>query len=145
MLNKIIFSRKISFGLPAALFVVNGLLIFYSLLTSSNPDFWLILGPIFHFLGGVLMAILFLHFLETHGEFSSLRGKWLAVLVLTVSFAALAGVLWEFYEFGLDLVFLKTNVFHEAQPSLEDTMADLFLDLLGGLFLGALYLWSRKH
>lgn len=48
---------------------------------------------------------------------------------------AFVGVMWEFYEFGMDLV-LQRGVSTYAllgQEGVADTMGDLFFDLLGGL------------
>lgn len=127
------------FIFPLALFILNSLLVIYSIFFPFN--LWPILGPIFHFLGGALMAILFLNFFENHAEFYSFKFNWLAVLVLALGFVALAGLLWEFYEFGLDFFFPELA----AQPSLEDTMTDLFLDLVGGLVLALFYFKSKLY
>ena len=40
------------------------------------------------------------------------------------------GVIWEFMEWTFDFLFD-----YNAQPSLDDTMGDLFADTLGGMFI----------
>lgn len=48
--------------------------------------------------------------------------------IFAVSFSLCASVIWELLEFGIDMAF-KTNM----QPSLTDTMTDLFVALIGAL------------
>ncbi|MFW6026156.1 MAG: hypothetical protein ACOCRX_07420, partial [Candidatus Woesearchaeota archaeon] len=58
-------------------------------------------------------------------------------------FAVTMGVIWEFFEFFVDTFFGGT-----MQPSLVDTMKDLFLDSIGAVFVSFLsfvYLKSRKE
>jgi hypothetical protein len=66
----------------------------------------------------------------------------LALRFLTIwGFVALIGVFWEFMEWTCDY-FLHTQM----QPSLTDTMNDLFMDLLGGMiFLLLFRLWEKQR
>ena len=48
-----------------------------------------------------------------------------------ISFVALAGVLWEFTEFVADR-YIVMNGFTMLPGTYEDTLSDLFFDLLGG-------------
>jgi hypothetical protein len=93
-----------------------------------------------HFSGGVAVALLTLaiwdlciekvNFQKSVGAFW--RQVILAVLVLGV--VALVGIAWEWYEFAFDQIALVAYPnLPPAQTSLSDTMADLALDLLGGL------------
>ena len=56
----------------------------------------------------------------------------LFLFLIIISLVALIGVLWEFSEYGLDLLFERAG---EAalQPGPKDTIFDLFFDLAGGL------------
>ncbi len=84
-----------------------------------------------HFLGGVVAAlfgaIYFKNQLENLNKF--------AALVFILGFAALIGVLWEFFEWGVD-AFLKAKI---NQATVSDTLGDLAIDLMGGLAVFWLY------
>lgn len=58
--------------------------------------------------------------------------------VFVLSFVALIAVLWEFFEWGIDVVFRSAT-----QGGLEDTLGDLFFGLLGGFF-GFFYPNARR-
>ena len=83
-----------------------------------------------HFLGGISIAytsFLFLRYFKEEG-FISINRKFLHVLFV-VSLVALVAVLWEFYEF-LQFYFFGIP----TQPSVADTMLDLFVGLIGAAF-----------
>lgn len=65
-------------------------------------------------------------------------------LMLILGAAALVGVLWEFFEFLVDKFITKKNYIDLLQPGVIDTMKDLFMDILGGLAVGLLFLYERK-
>ncbi len=76
-----------------------------------------------HFFGGASIGIAYTLLLRRLAPFSP------AILLLfAVSLVGLTAVLWELHEFLLD-TFLQWS----TQPSVADTMEDLFLGLLGGL------------
>jgi len=81
-----------------------------------------------HLLGGASIAVsatLFLRYLQNHSLCGQMR-KWIFHL-WNMGLVSLAAILWEFNEF------LSDYFFHGSmQPSLADTMGDLFLGLLGG-------------
>jgi hypothetical protein len=80
-----------------------------------------------HYLGGLVMAyslFLALVFFQQNGTISQLDKGIELLLVFTL--VATIAVFWEFGEFTIDLVF-GVNV----QTSLQNTMQDLFLGLLG--------------
>jgi len=140
MLLSAIRSKKFVWGFPTVIFIVN------TTLGALNPpeSFWIITSPIFHFLGGAAMAMLFLNFFELRPELYSFKNNFLVILVLAVSFSALAGVLWEHFEFLLDIFFGSKGILPIAQPTLADTMADLFFDMAGGGFIAAWYFITVK-
>jgi len=88
------------------------------------PERYLFLDQIFHFVGGFWVAELFLLLFQRYPELrrygSFLENKWLTI-ALALAVAALAGVLWEFYELWTHTI---GDVF--------DTMNDLLMDLIGG-------------
>ena len=69
----------------------------------------------------------------------------IGVLFLT-GCAIIVGVSWEFFEFGFDY-FISSRVagVDTAQLGIEDTMADLFFDLLGAFLISAFFLRNRKE
>lgn len=83
-----------------------------------------------HFFGGFSIAytsILFLKFFEERKMLIIKKG-FVFVLVV-VSLVVLVAVFWEFYEFLLQIFFNTVT-----QPSVKDTITDLLMGFLGGLF-----------
>lgn len=102
---------------------------------SRFPDFDIIM----HFAGGVAIA----HFFGTSYHVaarSRLLGEPADVVVppLILGLTSLAAVVWEFAEFLADRQFGT-----HSQPSLEDTLLDLLMGLLGGLVWITGDLWRR--
>lgn len=87
------------------------------------------LDNLMHFLGGASIAASWLAFasLLQSKDHLNIKSKWLNIL-LAIGITALAAVLWEFMEFGMDYFFGVV-----MQPDLTDTMSDLALGLLGAL------------
>jgi len=97
-----------------------------------------------HFLGGFWLAMVFLYFnpdfkIDPPGILRKQNPKfiklpnYLIVGIMTLGFVILIGVLWEFFEFGYDVLISSKGYFAAAQQGVADTMSDLFFDLLGGL------------
>lgn len=102
-------------------------------------NFW-IFDVIMHTLGGIAIANMLFIYLKYFG-----KNWWKQIpshmqFVFSVSFVGLFGIMWEFYEFLNDL-FYKTHM----QPSIADTMQDLFFDLVGAVIFTAIYLFFRQH
>ena len=75
----------------------------------------------------------------------SLRKNLLSYFIIILSFVALIGIFWEFYEFLSDFFLSSKNYTQIFQQGAADTMGDLFFDLLGGTVLSlAFKLFSRK-
>lgn len=88
--------------------------------------FWWLDGAL-HFLGGFWIVLVF-NFLMKHFGLNLTGGQArLAFLVIFLGLTAFAGVLWEFFEFGLN-----RYIVHIGFITYEDTLSDLFFDLLGG-------------
>jgi len=84
-----------------------------------------------HFAGGAWVAALAIAAreklsLELNGQKTNL--VW---LLAVLGFVALVGVLWEFFELVLDRYILY-NGFTYLPGVYEDTLLDLFMDLVGG-------------
>ena len=84
-----------------------------------------------HFLGGFAVAWMSMVILERWR-----RRKWITIRpfifrdYIVFSSVALIGVIWEFWEFIMQ--FLTGDMY---QPSIADTMNDLFMDLCGAIVL----------
>jgi len=88
-----------------------------------------------HFLGGFsvgYMSILFLRFFKEE-RLIEIR-KWFVFAILIVSTVSLIAVLWEFWEFLMDLFFQLS-----FQLSLRDTLFDLFMGIIGGFFSAVIF------
>jgi hypothetical protein len=114
-----------------------------------------------HFLGGFWVALTYFWLCQktriTRGseimdadqhadqrEFRDLSDKIsvssaIMTIIDCLSFVALIGVLWEFFEFGYDVFISSKGYFMTAQQGVGDTMSDLFFDLLGGLLCLVIY------
>ncbi len=94
-----------------------------------------------HFFGGAAIAAssyhLFKH-LEDKKELSTIPSfKFFMALAIT----ALAAVIWEFSEYGGDLLFRTV-----MQPSIYDTMKDLCMGLLGATVVSTVkYIKKNSH
>lgn len=102
------------------------------------------LDIIMHFLGGALAASVMIWRAYFSGRISLPRLSSFFTLMLILGAAALAGILWEFFEFLTDKFITKNNYIDLLQPGVMDTMKDLFMDLFGGLAVGFLFLYERK-
>jgi hypothetical protein len=111
-------------------------------------QFWPWFDAVMHFLGGVAMAFLGLE-LE---RLMAVRGPSHSIpfgmrFMAIVGFVAMIGIAWEWFEYGLDhYVEFVRQAIGMSQPSVGDTMGDLFFDLFGGstVFFLALLFKKRK-
>ena len=94
-----------------------------------------------HFFGGMAAAIFFTVFFERDLKKTNVFFTAVFIFVST----AMAGVVWEFFEWWMDN-FLMPIVpgMRLSQFSLDDTLGDLVVDLLGGLVVAAAFL-ATKH
>jgi len=98
-----------------------------------------------HFLGGLWLAMVYFWLKvrtnanRTQNNADGKHGSILLTVIGCLSFVALIGVLWEFFEFFCDVFIAAKGYVEVAQRSSGDTMADLFFDLLGGLVFLIIY------
>ena len=114
------------FSLPILLFCLQLLLVFLGFY-DRHP--WLDIPM--HVLGGVFIAYSFslaVTYFQERKILSELNVLTRSVFLFALTSAAT--VIWEFGEFTLDFFFDTV-----AQASLEDTMLDMFLGLVGGTAL----------
>ncbi|MDD4761610.1 MAG: hypothetical protein PHZ25_01105 [Candidatus Pacebacteria bacterium] len=84
-----------------------------------------------HFLGGFFIAVFFL-WIRKNLPFLVGKNNFFVDFIIILGFVALIGVLWEFFEYFLDYFFANRGVMPLSQVSLQDTLGDLFFDLVGG-------------
>ena len=120
---------KFSYLIKAFLFPIMVLVIhaFIYFLEFYEKYFWIDIPM--HFLGGLSVALMFMMIITDLNKRNIVEDLQLSVLfIFVISFVSLAAVLWEFFEFGMDSIFLIG-----FQGGLRDTLADLFFGLIGGL------------
>jgi len=95
--------------------------------------YWKFMGldVILHFFGGVWVALIFLWFTERFPYYANFKNNIAVLFIAALSFTALIGVGWEFFEFFFDLVIGAPLELPSAQLGLRDTLSDLVFDLLG--------------
>ena len=107
-----------------------------------------------HFVGGFWVAIT-LVYLDSRFNLSLFKEKnFFLNLLIIVSFVALIGVFWEFFEFIYDF-FSNGDTYANsieglkvAQQGLKDTIGDLFFDLVGGtvfVFLNKIFCSNKTN
>ncbi len=125
-------SLKQAAAVTALVLVIHAVAIFFDLYFV-----WRWFDIVTHFLGGYAMALLglalWVQTVERVSTKSYFVSEKLFQYVAVIGFVALVGIAWEWHEFALDTYHgLNNSLFTPTQPSIPDTMADLFFDLLGG-------------
>ena len=95
-------------------------------------------ASVMHFSGGIMLGITFfllLNYLDKEKYFES--DKFMR-FIFVISLVSLFAIFWEFYEFIVVEMFDLDWVL-----TYEDTIWDLFVDLLGGIFAGAYFLLKK--
>ncbi len=124
-------------------------ILFLHILALINYWYWVYLWfdmPM-HFLGGfwVAMAASALIFnLQFPISKESINQKFSRLTVVILSFVALIGVFWEFFEFFYDVLISSRGYSEFLQLGAADTLSDLFFDLLGGLTFLIIYRFFNK-
>ena len=99
-----------------------------------------------HIAGGAWVGLLFCYIFSTRTRFAD-PGRKLPFLILGLGFVSLIGILWEFYEFLMDIVIFKAYLPLEAPGYiLFDTHTDFLNDLIGGAIAIGLFIFrARKN
>jgi len=101
-----------------------------------------------HLSGGFLIGLFVLWYLFNHSNFIAEKEKLplYIIIVAVISFTALIGVLWEFYEFILDKITgYKSYSVAVIKANLADTMSDLFFDLIGAAASNVFLKFRKKN
>lgn len=121
---------------PASGFLIGFLILIFVVhgwaLSSSAYFYIRWLDGLLHFSGGFWLAVLAIFVLVSHDKIYSAEHPFFLFLI-TISFVALVGVLWEFSEYALDLLFERVGDAAAFQRGTDDTVSDLFFDLAGGI------------
>ena len=123
--NKNLLKQLFGFFLfPIIILVIHGIL---SILNVYRTIWWS--DIVMHFIGGVAIGrsyFLLLKLVQKKGYLGNTHT--FIFFIFVISLVGLTIVAWEFLEFSSDYLF-NTN----AQPSLDNTIQDMFLGLIGGL------------
>jgi hypothetical protein len=82
----------------------------------------------FHFVGGIAIGCAFFFSLKYFEKRNYIRLNGFFRILFAICSVSLIIVLWEFYQFVLSTLFPLAGI----QPSIEDTIKDLFFGLIGG-------------
>lgn len=94
---------------------------------------------VLHFLGGVVVGMFSLVFLKEFFGLDHWTNK--KIIVLTFLITLLIGLLWEIFE-----LVVGTTSFADGRIYFTDTVSDLILDVVGGLFgvLCGFKIWGKN-
>jgi len=96
-----------------------------------------------HLIGGILVAFFIYEYFKTY--FSQSINNEKLIYIQTLSGTVFIGVIWEFIEYIIDtFINLPFNLNFMTQPSVSDTMSDLFFDFAGSLIFIAINLIVQK-
>lgn len=132
------------------LFILGLMLIFshiFFLTAGKTYEIWWI-DMVLHFSGGFFIGLVALWLLFNYLNLPIQKEAlpYYIILVFIVSFTALIGVLWEFYEYIMDLITgYKSYSIVVMQENMKDTMSDLFLDLLGAAISSVFLKFKKKY
>ncbi len=104
------------------------------------------LDSVMHVAGGFFVGLSALYLYFVSGYVRALHEHGIFALALSLLAATFVGVLWEFFEYGMDQYRLSEGLPSMFQPGVGDTMADFSFDMVGGVLAWFLYyaLWRRK-
>ena len=125
----------IYFTIPAFFFMFHMFLDLVFDIYDKLPWF----SSVMHFAGGAILAFTFFSLLNYLNREKYFISDKFTRFVFTISLIGLFGIFWEFYEFTIVNVFdLNWNMTY------NDTIWDLFVDLIGGI-LASVWFLARKN
>jgi len=140
MLSRILFAPGFILGLLILISVANGIVTstgFYYHAVGTVDRFHI--DSILHFLAGAWLAAVFFYLAARSKNIFDARAHIFVAFIGALAFTALIGVLWEFFEFGLDVVFKLSQ-----QARFLDTIEDLAADCLGAFFMNLIYIRALR-
>lgn len=130
------------------LFVIMMSVHVWAVMNDGYYSIWWLDIPL-HFLGGFFIGLIFILFIQKSKTLSASVWTWYTFLIAISSFGVFIGLQWEFFEFLFDKFILERAGMLPAQLGIQDTMSDFFLDWMGALFAGILFLmtdlWKKRN
>ena len=146
VLSPSLLKKKFNLFLPFELDLLIGIFIFITLFLGSLQNYYErfpLLDGIIHFKSGLLLGILSFIIIYT---INISRRKIiilspLFISIFAVSFSMSISVIWEIYEYFVDM-YLGFNM---QESGLQDTMGDLIVNTLGAIIVSIFgYIWMKK-
>ena len=146
MRARTLLSPRFIIGVLAAIVVLHFLATYFRWYEPSpvSAGGWRI-DWMFHAVGGFWIAGLFFYASYRGANVAAPSSHPLYIGVCALGAVALAGVLWEFFEFWIDATFGALPHVTRQQGGLHDTMFDLAFDLAGGAVGTLLYLVALQR
>lgn len=96
-------------------------------------------SSVMHFLGGLMLGVTFFLLLNYLNKEKYFFSDKFTRFIFTISLVALFAIFWEFYEY------IMVNVFNlDWVLTYNDTIWDLFVDLVGGIIASVWFLARKK-
>ncbi len=144
------FTRGFIPKIPIEIEIILFVMVFVQFVLGEARDFYTTIpyyDKFVHYLLPMFIGLLAFLFLYTLQETGNLKvSKW-AMVVLVVMIALAIGAFWEICEYLSDRIFYAMfDSWHHfqgnaQQSAIDDTMTDLIIDTLGGVFGALLALW----
>lgn len=102
-----------------------------------------------HAISGIILGIIgFMFVYVLNSKYKEVTLSPCFVIIFAICFAISIGVVWEFFEFGMDRLFgFNMQRYRlEGQDGLVDTMTDLFVDFVGAILTAVVgYVYIKKE
>lgn len=154
----IVFPNIVSRGLipkvPIEIEIILFVMVFVQFVLGEARDFYTTIpyyDKFVHYLLPMFIGILSFLFMYTLSETGHLKVSKFAMVVLVVMIALAIGALWEICEYLSDRIFYAIfDSWHHfqgnaEQSAIDDTMTDLIVDTLGGIFGAVIALWYTNR
>ena len=130
-----IFERKLRITLPIEVDFVLTIFLFMHFMLGEAANFYKLFlwyDNLLHISSGIIVGlvgfVIIYFFLYTQ----RIEANPILVVVFSVSFSLAAGVLWEIFEFFMDMIL----GFNMQKSGLNDTMTDLIINFIGACIVG---------
>lgn len=106
-------------------------------------DAWYV-ANVFHFTGGIWAFLFSRAVLRAFSHKTGIAAGRGGEIMLAIAGAVILGVVWEWYEFGVDR-WLVLGLGRESYMTYPDTIGDLILDTAGAALAGLVAYWHGKR
>ena len=150
--------KRLNLEIPSNMLILYAIFLYCAIYLGEVRSFYYIVphwDTILHTFSGAMLGALGFSFVTFLNKTDNvpLNLSPLFVAAFALCFAVTLGVVWEIYEFTIDLIF-KTNMqkfaTENGEPllgaaALLDTMKDLIVDIIGAFFMSCTGYISLKH